>query len=138
VSLQARSPLLTREEDGLNRGNCEQPGPCIPSQASWGYRAIQPLPLRHAQGIATGEAHQTVLTPCHGSPADPHICASRAMQVVAGGLERLNEDGRDSTRSAIALIPASLDDSPEGYSTPRPSTLLPSHLRPQDRHRHPD
>ena len=40
------------------------------------------------------------------------------MQIVAGGLEHLNEDGRHGTRRAIALIPVSMDDSPEGCGTP--------------------
>jgi len=33
-----------------------------------------------------------------------------AVQVVAGGLERLNEDGRDGTLIANAIITVSLDD----------------------------
>ena len=83
-------PLLVREEDGLNRGSREQPGPRVPGVASWGYGATQPPPVRHAQGTATGGSHQ----------------------MVAGGLEHLNKDGRDGTRRAIALIPVSMDDGP--------------------------
>ena len=33
-----------------------------------------------------------------------------AVQVVAGGLERLNEDGRDGTLIANAIITVSIDD----------------------------
>jgi len=58
--------------------------------ASWGYGATQPPPLHHAKGTATGGSHQ----------------------MVAGGLEHLNKDGRDGTACAIALIPASMDDGP--------------------------
>jgi hypothetical protein len=62
------------------------------------------------RGPATGRPHQTVLAPRHGSTSGSHICASRTVQVMAGGLERLNEDGRDGTLIANPIITVSMDD----------------------------
>jgi hypothetical protein len=58
--------------------------------------------------------------------------------VVAGGLERLNEDGRDGTLMARAIITVRRDDGTSGCGTPRPSAPLSSHVRLRDRHRRPD
>jgi hypothetical protein len=67
----------------------------------------------------------------------PSLCQPRRADEV-GGLARLNEDGRDGTLMARAIITVRRDDGTSGYGTPRPSAPLSSHVRLRDRHRRPD
>jgi uncharacterized protein (TIGR02058 family) len=86
--------------------------------------------------VLIGVPHSEQVNADEVAAALPHGHA--AVQVVAGGLERHNEDGRDGTLIANAIITVSMDDGTEGRGRPRSSALLPSPLRPRGRHRRPD
>ena len=58
--------------------------------------------------VLIGVPHPEKVNADEVAAALPHGHA--AVQVVAGGLERLNEDGRDGTLIANAIITVSIDD----------------------------